>query len=176
MSATADQFSVTVSGGFAGHHAQPTVVWLTGEHDLANASQLSRVIAETIALDDEDVTVDLSGVSFMSGATIAVLSRANAFLNARSRSLVLRSPSRAATRLLELCGLAHLISPPPLSNVEKVDAQGLRAWVDVPTERRAAKIDTSARATAPPRARVGVSTAAELVNALTDREPPDSAA
>lgn len=176
-----EQSSVTVSpkgsGGFAGHPAEPTVVWLTGEHDVSTASRLSHVIAETIALDDEDVVVDLGGVTFLSAATIAVLLRANAFLNARSRRLVLRSPRRSAVRLLGLCGLAHVISPPPRESVvPKIDAQSLRTWVDVPTERRPAKIDTSARTTAPPTVRADVSTAPEQVIALKQKDTPDSAA
>ena len=181
MSPNRTQSSVTVSrggsGGFAGQNAEPTVVWLTGEHDVSNSSQLSRVVAETIALDDQDVVVDLSGASFLSGATIAVLARANAFLSARSRALVLRDPRRSAIRLLELCGLAHLISPPPLDNVAaRIDAQGLRAWVEVPTEPRATKIDTSARAAAPPQVRADVSTAGKSVIALNPEDTPDSAA
>lgn len=177
MSPNSDQSSVAVTGGFASQRAEPTVVWLSGEHDASNASRVSQAIAETIALDDEDVVVDLSGVSFLSGATIAILARANSFLNARSRALVLRAPRPAAIRLLGLCGLTHVISPPPTDRViGKVDSEGLRAWVEVPTERRAAKIDTSARSTAPPRVRADVSTAAELVIAMRQKDTPDSAA
>ena len=180
MSSNSEQFSVTVSpkgsAGFAGQPAAPAVVWMTGEHDVSNASRLSHVIAETIALDEEDVVVDLGGVTFLSAATIAIFARANAFLNARSRSLVLRSPRRSAIRLLGICGLAHLISPPPLDSVvTRIDAQGLRTWVAVPTEPRAAKIDTSARATAPPTVRADVSTAAERLVALNEKVTPGSA-
>lgn len=182
MPRSPDRSGVTVSlknsRGFAGQTAEPTVVWLTGEHDASNASQVSKVIAETIASDEEDVVVDLGGVTFLSSATIAILLRANAFLNGRSRALVLRSPRRSAIRLLGLCGLAHLISPPPLDYVvPMIDAQSLRTWVDVPTQRRAAKLDTPARTTAPPTVRAGVSVAAEMASALNESEtPPDSAA
>ena len=181
MSSNANRSSVTVAlkscGRSGSRTGAPTVVWMEGEHDASNASRLSQAIAQAIAIDDEDVVVDLAGVTFLSGATISILLRANAFLIGRSRALVLRAPRRAAIRLLSLCGLAHLISPPPIDGAfTLVDAQGLRAWVEVPTERRAAKIDTSARATAPPTVRADVSTPAKLVKALTEKGTPDSAA
>lgn len=161
--------SPKAAAGFAGQPPQPTVVWLTGEHDLSNVAEVSRVMVETIALDRENVVVDLGGVSFLSGATAAIFLRANAFLNARSRALVLRAPRRNVIRLLGLCGLAHLISPPPPPELLKeVTSQSLRSWVEVPTEVREAKSDPSARATPPCTVRADVSTAAELVMALND--------
>lgn len=173
MSSKSDLFSVTVSrrgsGGFGGQTALPTVIWLTGEHDVSNASQLSRVIAETIALDDEDVVVDLSGVSFISGATMAIFMRANAFLTARSRALVLRSPRRSAIRLLGLCGLAHLISPPPQDAVVMSHkSNALRTWVDVPIEERERGPQSDTQPSAP--ARVDGSNATERVVAANDAE------
>ena len=171
MSANSEHSIVSVSlrgsGGFTGQSAEPTVVWLSGEHDVSNATQVSHVIAETIALDDEDVIVDLGGVSFIGGATIAILVRANAFLQARSRNLILRSPRRSTVRLLGLCGLAHLISPPPVDGViERAGSQALRTWVDVPTEEREQKPPADAAQPAP--ARVGVPAASELAAAADD--------
>lgn len=175
MSASPDFFSVTVShkrsGNFAGQSREPTVIWLTGEHDVSNASRLSKTIAETIALDDEDVIIDLSGVSFMGGATIAVFSRANAFLVARSRALVLRSPRRYAIRLLGLCGLSALISPPPTDAVVMSQAGALRTWVDVPTEERERLRKSDSKPPVP--ARVDVSTSSEVLVALNDAEGPN---
>ncbi|HUR49441.1 MAG TPA: STAS domain-containing protein [Acidimicrobiales bacterium] len=144
MPAYPEHSSVTVSlkgsGGVAGQREESTVIWLNGEHDVSNASRLSEVIAETIALDDEDVVVDLSGASFISGATIAIFARANAFLNARSRRFILRSPRRYTIRLLGLCGLTHLISPPPHDAVVMTNSSAaLRTWVDVPIEEREGK-------------------------------------
>lgn len=166
MSPKSDQSTVTVSpkrsAGFAGQPPEPTVIWMTGEHDISNASRLSQAIAATIALDDEDVVVDLGDVTFLSAATITVLLRANQFLNARSRSLVLRSPRRNAIRLLGLCGLGHVISPPPQDVVaQRVDAPSLRTLVEVPTEPRATKSDASA--------------AAAHVSAFTEKGTPYSA-
>lgn len=172
MSAMSELFSITVSpkesGGFAGQSGEPRVIWLTGEHDVSNASQLSQVIAETIALDHEDVVVDLAGVSFISGATVAILIRANAFLMARARALILRAPRRSTVRLLGLCGLTHLISPPPRDSVVMThQSDALRTWVDVPLEERATPGGASSSAVP---ARVEVPTASELVTVLDDRE------
>ena len=165
--------SLKGSGGFAGQSSEPTVVWLTGEHDVSNASQVSRVIAETIALDDEDVIVDLGGVSFIGGATIAILARADTFLQARSRALILRSPSRSAVRLLGICGLAHLISPAPLDSVVlSAGSEALRTWVNVPIEERIRRPESDDAPPAP--ARIEVSAAPELISALNDPEKPEA--
>jgi len=136
-------------------------------------------MAETIALDDEDVVIDLGGASFISGATIAIFMRANSFLEARSRSLVLRAPQSTAARHLALCGLAHLISPPSGRRVaDPVASKALRTWVDVPpTERQPESPAPDVPApgtpeTAPARAtmRAGLETASEVVLALDDSE------
>jgi anti-anti-sigma factor len=57
------------------------------------------------------VVVDLSGVEFMAAATVSVILGTRARLHQRSRSLTVRSPSRCARRVLELCDLADLIRP-----------------------------------------------------------------
>ncbi len=91
------------------HHVEveagDAVVRLTGEHDAATVDDLSRLLAEAIALTRSAVIVDLSGVEFMGAATIGALMRARNFLEARSRRLVLRAPSASARRTLELCGI-----------------------------------------------------------------------
>jgi anti-sigma B factor antagonist len=85
------------------------VVWLRGEHDCSTTGALSAELARMIARSDEDLVVDLSGVEFMGSATVGVLVRSEQFLRARSRALVVRSPSPCARRLLEVCDLGHLI-------------------------------------------------------------------
>jgi anti-anti-sigma factor len=93
------------------HDAEHTVVRLRGEHDMFTAAALSDILDRAIALD-RDVMVDLSGVEFMAAATVGVILGARESLRLRSRSLALRSPSRCARRVLELCGLEDLIGPP----------------------------------------------------------------
>lgn len=88
-----------------GDDGDQTVVWLRGEHDIATVSELSESMARAIALDDADLVVDLSGVQFMGVVTVDLLLQARERLRLVSRSLTLRSPSRRAERVLELCGL-----------------------------------------------------------------------
>jgi anti-anti-sigma factor len=125
-----------------------TVVWLGGEHDVSTVDALSETLAGAIAIDDCDLVVDLSEVQFMGAATIGVLIWARELLQSRSRSLVLRSPSRCARRILDLCGQGDLLEP---HRVDATPATGTAAgalgtWVTVPT---ADRVDQPAEASAP---------------------------
>jgi anti-anti-sigma factor len=81
------------------------VVWLRGEHDASTSAADAQTLAHAISLDDADLTVDLSDVRFMDGSTIRTLIKAHAFLDARSRSLKLRSPSPSAALVIRASGL-----------------------------------------------------------------------
>lgn len=65
--------SVSVSRGgnvsFAARDEDRTVVWLRGEHDIVTVAALS------VAFDDADFAIDLSGVEFMGAATVDVIIR-----------------------------------------------------------------------------------------------------
>jgi anti-sigma B factor antagonist len=128
--------SVSVSHqgvAFAERDADRIVVWLRGEHDASTVVALSETMARAIALDDADVVVDLSGVHFMGAATVGVIIRAGEFLRLRSRSLVLRSPSRCARRILDVCGLANLLDSRPVDATRMTGAAGaLGTWVEMP--------------------------------------------
>jgi anti-anti-sigma factor len=87
------------------------VVWLDGEHDIATVAVLADTLANVTSADDANLIVDLSGVTFMSTATIDELIRARTLLLGLSRNLTLRSPSKCARRLLDVCGLAGLAEP-----------------------------------------------------------------
>jgi anti-anti-sigma factor len=89
------------------------VVWLRGEHDLSTSSADAEALACAIARNDSSITVDLSDVRFMDASTIRTLVRARAFLDERSRSLTLRSPSRCAALVIRACGLEGLVDVPP---------------------------------------------------------------
>jgi anti-anti-sigma factor len=124
-------------GSFAERDADRTVVWLRGEHDMSTVDSLSETMARAIALDDSDVIVDLSDVQFMSAATVGVLIRAREFLRLESRSLALRSPSKCAGRVVDLCGLADLFDPRAADAMRLAGTAGaLSTWVAVPTARR----------------------------------------
>ena len=108
-----------------------TVVWVGGEHDVATRARLAGAIAQAADVDDADVVVDLSGVTFMDASTIGTLVEAGNRLRADSRSLSIRSPSPRARRVLDLCGLAQLVDEyGPLAQPLAVTALG--SWVDVP--------------------------------------------
>jgi len=87
------------------------VVWLKGEQDIATVAALADTLANVTSADDANVIVDLSGVTFMSTATIDELVRARSLLLGLSRNLTLRSPSKCARLLLDRCGLADLVEP-----------------------------------------------------------------
>jgi len=146
-----DISSVTVSRPhvtpFAGRNPDRTVVWLRGEHDVSTVAALSEVMARAIALDDADVVVDLSEVQFMGAATVGVIIRARQFLRLRSRSLVLRSPSECARRILDVCGHSDLLLDPRITDATPLTgpAGALGTWVVVPaTDRIDRRVDASA--------------------------------
>jgi anti-anti-sigma factor len=86
-----------------------SVVWLDGEQDIATVAVLAHTLANVICADEADLIVDLSGVTFMSTATIDELLRARNLLLDLSRNLTLRSPSKCTRRLLDACGPAGLV-------------------------------------------------------------------
>lgn len=92
-------------------HADRAVICLRGEHDAFTAGALSEAVAAATARSEGDLVVDLSGVEFMAVATVGVLLQARELLGLQSRSVVLRSPSRCAQRVLDLCGVADRFEP-----------------------------------------------------------------
>ena len=72
--------------------AEANVVWIQGKQDASTVASLSQALAHAISLDDCDLVLDLSGVEFMSAATVGVLVRAREFLGSLSRSLQVQSP------------------------------------------------------------------------------------
>src|SRR5688572_19013538 len=99
------------SAPLVSHDGERAVVWLDGEQDIATVAALADTLANATSADDADLIVDLSGVTFMSTATIDALIRARNLLSGLSRNLTLRSPSKCARRLLDLCGLDGFVEP-----------------------------------------------------------------
>jgi anti-anti-sigma factor len=95
-----------------GPNASCNVVWLRGEYDISTEMVLSQTMAEAMSLDEGDLVVDVSGVTFMDAMTIGIIIRARNTLRLQSRSLTLRSPSGFAWRVLDVCGLTDLLGPP----------------------------------------------------------------
>lgn len=90
------------------HHGR-TSLWLHGEQDIATVPLLAAALTAVVADHRGDVVVDLAMVDFIDASTVGVLVRGQRLLRFQSRNLRLRSPSRFARRVLELCGLTHLI-------------------------------------------------------------------
>jgi anti-anti-sigma factor len=110
-----------------------TVTSLRGDHDLFTTSSLSEAFATAIALDDGHLVVDLHAVTFMDGATIGTIVSTRDRLQDRSRSMVVRNPSRCARRILEVCDLAHLIEGGGVEPIVGTEPTGaLASWVAVP--------------------------------------------
>jgi anti-anti-sigma factor len=106
-------FVTSTSGAPRSAEGFANLVWLRGEHDCSTVAAATEVIDRAIAFGGVDVVVDLEDVSFMDAATVGLIARASERLEIRARSLVLRSPSPCARRILELCRLSHLIDPEP---------------------------------------------------------------
>jgi anti-anti-sigma factor len=119
------------------YDADRTAVWLRGEHDLSTTAEVTVALARAIALDDDDLVIDLSEVEFMGAETIGIIIRTRDYLRSRSRDLVLRAPSPLARRVVDLCGLAPLIAPHPTDATPMLEAAGaLGSWVEVPATGR----------------------------------------
>jgi anti-anti-sigma factor len=89
------------------------VVTLRGEVDIFTLPLVVEVLTRAIADHDGPIVVDLAYTEFIDSTTARTLARAWQFLDDRGRTLTLRSPSRGATRVLGLLGLAHLTESGP---------------------------------------------------------------
>lgn len=128
--------------GFAGGDAQRTVLWVRGEHDMATKVSLATGIARAAQLEDVPLLIDLSEVTFMDASTIGAIVGSRNGLRSHGQSLEVRAPSAPARRLLELCGLEHLIQPEPALSVG--GAAALASWVDVVPTAPAGRIEREA--------------------------------
>jgi anti-anti-sigma factor len=88
---------------------------------------LCETLSGAIAFGGADLILDLSAVEFLDASTVRVIVAAGEFLRVRSRSLVLRSPSSCAHRVLDLCGLAGLVERNPLESVDALQLNGARS-------------------------------------------------
>jgi anti-anti-sigma factor len=136
--------------GFAapGLDREAIIIWVRGEHDIATRAGLSQAITDAAALDDADVFVDLSAVTFMDASTVGTIVGGRNLLRSFSRSLAVRAPSVRARRVLDLCGLAHLVQHEAVHPAGTSAALG--TWVDVPAIGRLDEPDRQAGDSAPP--------------------------
>jgi anti-anti-sigma factor len=100
---------------FVSREGERSIVWLTGEQDIATVFVLAETLADVTALDDADIVVDLSEVSFIDVATLRALIRCGHDLQNLSRHLTLRAPSPFTQRLLAICPTASLAAAPAMA-------------------------------------------------------------
>ena len=143
--------SISVSRrGSARGDADCTVVWVRGDHDLTTKVSLSVAVARAAKRDDAPILIDLSAVTFMDASTVAAIVGSRNRLRSRAQSLEVRAPSLPALRVLEQCGLAHLVRREPLGSGGA--AAALSTWVEVPPLQRRRAADNGL---APVPARLG---------------------
>jgi anti-sigma B factor antagonist len=80
---------------------------LIGELDLAASPELSSVLDGYVAAGG-DLTVDLSGVTFLDSTALSVLVRARTRLSSAGSRLIVSDPSPVVVRILHLAGLVGL--------------------------------------------------------------------
>ena len=95
--------------GTNGEFAEPTVIYLWGEHDAATERLIGEVLRDGVDLSTADIIVDLSAVTFFSACSVGALAEARNRLLRESRSLQVRKPPRGALRVLDLCGLGEIV-------------------------------------------------------------------
>jgi stage II sporulation protein AA (anti-sigma F factor antagonist) len=82
---------------------------LNGEVDAYTRATLSEKLDAAVAESRGDVTLDLSGVSFVDSSGIAVLVGAAKQLRERGNDLVLVSPPAMVKKVLEMTGVNRLV-------------------------------------------------------------------
>lgn len=114
------------------------VVAMRGDYDLSNIDSLCKMLSAAIAVDDADLVIDASEVTFLGAATLNVLIRARIFLSDYRRSLIVRSPSPCVRRIFDICGLDELIETTDARRVapDQVAVGALEPSVTVPSTTR----------------------------------------
>lgn len=80
-------------------------VGVSGDIDLTSAPRLDDEVTGLIEDSVNSLTIELTGVSFMDSTGLRVLLKASKLLESAGGALVLRGPSAAVRRLLEVSGL-----------------------------------------------------------------------
>jgi len=84
-------------------------VRVTGEVDLATATELRQRLNAVIAAGTGDVDLDLSDVTFLDSSGVSVLLAARHALHDTRHQLTVRNPSKPVLRVLELSGVLDIM-------------------------------------------------------------------
>ena len=90
----------------------PTVVWLQGEYDIANAAELAERISSAASGSDADIVLDTRNVEFMGLAALDVIRCCHDGLAGKGRTLRVSRPSESVRRIVALCGLSESLGVP----------------------------------------------------------------
>ena len=90
-------------------------LWLVGAHDDPSVRGLRRSLADLIALDDQDLVVDLTEAASIAPLVIEELVGAGTYLSERGRRLVVRATSPLLRHALLRGGAGHLLGPRALA-------------------------------------------------------------
>ena len=130
--ATRPDAGVAVSGGL---HIEvldadsPTVVRLVGELDTVTAPRLRQELVALVEAGESRVVVDLGSMTFVDSTGLGVLVGGLKRFRAVSGDLLLRSPTLAARKALEITGLTQVftIENPPRSGVSESPSRSATA-------------------------------------------------
>ncbi|MGH3514753.1 MAG: STAS domain-containing protein [Pseudonocardiaceae bacterium] len=89
-------------------------VALRGELDLLTGPRLERLLDRLRRDGHRQITLDLSGLEFLSAAGLSVFLRTDQALHAVGGRLVLTGPTRTARRILAITGLDATLSIQPV--------------------------------------------------------------
>ena len=95
------QFGVDVDSG------DVVTLWIRGELSLSTAGQLRAALMAYMD-DARDLVLDLHDVPFVDSSALGVMVGAQKRLRASGRSIVLRDPTAAVTRVLGMTGLTRI--------------------------------------------------------------------
>jgi anti-sigma B factor antagonist len=85
------------------------VVAPQGDIDAYTGPRLAECLDSTVNATTGNITIDLAGVDFVDSSGIAVFVAAAKRLRERGDHLVVQSPTRSVTKLLEMTGVTKLV-------------------------------------------------------------------
>ena len=84
-------------------------VRVTGEIDLATATELRQRLNSVVAAGTGDIDLDLSDVTFLDSSGLVVLLAARQALHDKHHRLTVRNPSKRVLRVFELSGVLDVM-------------------------------------------------------------------
>jgi anti-sigma B factor antagonist len=109
--------SLSISIGTADNLA---VVAVSGELDLATASELLAAVGDLIDTGHDRVVLDLGDLTFCDSAGLSVIARLTKRIGAVQGALILARPARIVRAVLEVTGMTELL--PVFATVEEAQA------------------------------------------------------